>query len=90
MRCVHVWEAVLHRVQQLCVVAVLQTVRQMFLHAEGGSMAGVQCEQQHTDGNWERTWREKKKKHKQGTSISIFHSSLKYQFTGKCSKCPRE
>ena len=82
------WEAVLGCVQQLFVVFVLQTVSQMFLHGERGSMAGVQCEQQHTDSNWERRWREKYSK--QGTSISIFYSSLHHQFTGKCSKCPRQ
>lgn len=75
MRCVCVWEAVLGHVQQLCVVFVLQTVSQMFPHAERGSMAGGQCEQQHTDSNWERTWREKYSI--QGTSISIYFA-LRY------------
>lgn len=59
MRCVYVWQAGLHGVQQLSVVFVLQTISQVFLHADSSSVAVVQCEQQHTDRYWKQTQREK-------------------------------
>ena len=54
MRCVDVWKAGLHCLQQFIVIIVLQTISQMFLQADSIGEAAGQREQQHADSNWSK------------------------------------
>ena len=73
MRCVDVrFQAGLHGLQQLSVVFVLQTISQVFLHADSSRAAAAQCEQQHAERHWTKHREKNTVKHQQEFNRRLF------------------